>query len=512
MKETKVYLVGAGPGDVGLLTIRAQNLLQEANAVIYDALVGSDILSQVAEGAELIYVGKRAGKHAMKQSDINRTIIDAAQRLGGTIVRLKGGDPFVFGRGGEEMQALHEANIAYDIVPGVTAGIAGAAYCGIPVTHRAISRSVTLITAFSEEGGVPDQDWEALARMGGTLVFYMSMRVVPLIAQRLVTHGMDVSTPAAIISEATHPNQRLHLSTLGVYQDETISYEGYAPGLWVVGNVVEFACTYQWRGGGALQGKSILVTRAEAQASRLVALLQARGATAKLLPIQEISSITDWIEDDSLWGRPRPGAWIAFTSVNGVHQYMQGLSARGVDSRFLSGYGLAAIGPATSEALRAYSLIPDLVPQDNYTARGLADALLGYKGENKPQEVLLPTSRLSSGELAACLMVAGISVRELFIYDNIPIEYTREQVERLFESKLDWITFCSSSAVHHFMNLIERLDLRSKLMDIDLAVIGPITAETLRGYGLAPKAQPTEVTLSALVSAIEEVKEEDTMR
>lgn len=504
MKKTKVYLVGAGPGDAGLLTVKAKNLLQTANAIIYDALVGLDILSQINPNAELIYVGKRAGKHAMKQSEINQTIIDTAERLGGTIVRLKGGDPFVFGRGGEEMQALRKASIAYEIVPGVTAGIAAAAYCGIPVTHRSISRSVTLITAFSEDGGIPDLNWEALVKLHGTLVFYMSMRVVPAIARQLVAHGLDSKIPAAIISQATLPSQLLHLSTLEAYQDENKSYETYTPGLWIVGDVVGFATSYQWQEEKPLLGKRILVTRAEAQASKLVDLLQERGATAKLLPTIHIAPIVGWENEADLWKRPQQGSWIAFTSVNGVHQYMQGLQRRGLDSRFLNGYNLAVIGPATAAVLKQYSLNADLIPDGGYTAKGLAEALLTDKTECSPRSVLLPTSRLSSGELKDHLIERGILVRELFVYDNMPIEYEREEVEMQLEKGLDWITFCSSSSVHHFMALVDRLELRDKLSNINLASIGPVTAEALKEYGLTPKAQPQEATLSALVAAIEE--------
>lgn len=503
MQATKVYLVGSGPGSLDLLTIKAKALLEHAHVVIYDALVGDEILSLASRAAKLIYVGKRAGRHAMRQEEINQTIIETARTIGGVIVRLKGGDPFVFGRGGEEMQALARANIAYEVVPGVTAGIAAAAYCGIPVTHRGVSRSVTLVTAFSEDGGVPDLDWAALVRLQGTLVFYMSMRVVPYIAQQLIAYGMEATTSAAIISQATLPSQQLHTADLSTYQDASQSYEVYAPGLWVVGDVVRFAQSYQWLEVKPLLGKRILVTRAEAQSSKLVALLQERGATVKLLPTIQILPNEGWEDDKALWQKPKEGSWLVFTSANGVHEYMRGLGRRGLDSRFLAGYSLAVVGPATAEALRGYSLSPDLMPRGIYTAQGLAEALLRHRGDMPLREVLLPTSRLSSGELTALLQEAGVRVRELFLYDNAPIQYTRGEVQELFDVGLDWITFCSSSAVHHFMDLIERLGLRAQMSDVSLAAIGPITAEALREYGLYPRVEPQEATLPALVAAIE---------
>lgn len=505
MEGTKVYLVGAGPGDPGLLTLKAKDLLQRASVVVYDALVSPVILSMVRRGAEMIYVGKRAGHHAMKQSEINETLLRVARQHGGTIVRIKGGDPFVFGRGGEEMQALYEADIPYEVVPGVTAGVAAPAYCGIPVTHRSISRSITLITAFSEEGGVPELDWEALARLQGTLVFYMSMRVVSLIAQKLLSYGMRPTTPAAIISRATLPEQQLYISTLADYADESHTYEAYTPGLWVVGDVVDFAHTYQWwQEELPLRGQRILVTRAEAQASKLVTLLEERGAVAKLLPTIEIAPLEGWEQDDTLWCKPQEGSWLVFTSVNGVHQYMGGLRRRGLDMRSLFGYKIAAIGPATSEALQQYALQPDLMPEGDYTARGLATALhRSSESDTFCTNVLLPTSRLSSGELRELLQGWGTAVRELPVYDNVPIGYSREEVEALLDDRLDCITFCSSSAVHHFFALIDKLGLRDRLRDVALAVIGPVTADALRSYGLEAGIQPQRATLPDLVKAIE---------
>lgn len=503
MKVTKVYLVGAGPGAEDLLTLRARQLLDQADAIIYDALVGQNIISTLPRGCELIYVGKRAGRHAMRQEEINEVLINAAQEIGGTIVRLKGGDPFVFGRGGEEMIALRSAGIAYEVVPGITAGIAAPAYCGIPVTQRSVSRSISLITAFSEDLGVPTLDWEALVRTQGTLVFYMSMRVIPQIAQALRQHGMPEQTPAAIISRATLPSQEMHRGTLESYCNESISYDSYSPGLWIVGDVVQFADTYSWLSAQPLRGKRVLVTRAEAQASRLAELLRSHGAEVHLLPTLQIKELDHWYTSSELSGIPQTNTCIAFTSANGVHHYMRGIRRQGLDARALYRCRIAAIGPATADALRSYCLEPDIMPKSLYTARGLSEALLEAHAAESMQGILLPTSKLTSGELKERLENEGIQVQNLFVYDNEPINYTREEVESLLANDLDYITFCSSSAVHHFMELLDRLQLRSRLEDCTLCSIGPVTSDTLRSYHLEPHVVASKATLDSLVEAIE---------
>lgn len=501
---TRVYLVGAGPGAADLLTLKAARLLAEAESVVYDALVGEEILSLVARQARRIYVGKRAGRHALGQGEINDLLVETARSSRGTVVRLKGGDPFVFGRGGEEMQALAEAGIPYEVVPGVTAGIAAPAYCGIPVTHRGLSRSVSLITAATQQGGLPDLDWEALARLGGTLVFYMSMRSVPEICRRLVEAGASPALPAAIISRGTLPTQTLHRATLATYHPDLIDYEAMAPGLLVVGEVVDFAEDYAWHSVQPLAGKRILVTRSEAQASRLESLLRARGAETLLLPTIEI---TPGVGQERVAELPRPDLHtsLLFTSTNGVHYYMQALAKVGRDSRHLGAAHLAAIGPATAQALRSYGLEPDLLPEGDYTARGLLKAFLASPLAEQTRRIWLPTSPLASGELRTGLIEAGYEVEELHVYHNVPRHYEPEELCALLDSRIDWVTCCSSSAVDNLVHLLELHGRRDWLEAISLAAIGPVTAETIERYGLRVSAMPHEATLQALADCLGDV-------
>lgn len=498
----KVYLVGAGPGDAELLTLKASRLLAQAEAVVYDALVGPAILSHLPSHTERIYVGKRAGRHAMTQEEINQTLVEVAQRCEGIVVRLKGGDPFVFGRGGEEMQALRGAGLSYEIVPGVTAGVAAPAYCGIPVTHRGVSRSVSLITAFSKEGGVPELDWAALARLGGTLVFYMSMRVVPIIAERLIASGLRATTEAAIISRGTLPTEQLHTAPISSFVQGYLDYEHYAPGLFVVGDVVTFAKDYAWRPSYPLAGQRILVTRSQAQASRLVEILQERGADTTLLPTIEITPSHDWLSPEAL-RKPNSSTCIFFTSTNGVRYYIEGLQACGQDIRFLGDCTIAAVGPATAKELARYGLQADLMPSSDYSARGLVEAWKDSPMRRQITHAILPTSPLASGELRNGLDNLGLQVSEYHVYDNRPIAYTKDELRELLDEGLDWITFCSSSAVHNFMALLNLHGLQDYATRVPLAAIGEVTAQTIQEYGLCVSAMPAEATLPALADALE---------
>lgn len=498
----KVYLVGAGPGDAELLTLKASRLLAQAEAVVYDALVGPAILSHLPSHTERIYVGKRAGRHAMTQEEINQTLVEVAQRCEGIVVRLKGGDPFVFGRGGEEMQALREADLSYEIVPGVTAGVAAPAYCGIPVTHRGVSRSVSLITAFSKEGGVPELDWEALVRLDGTLVFYMSMRVVPIIAERLIASGLRATTEAAIISRGTLPTEQLHTAPISSFVQGYLDYEHYTPGLFVVGDVVTFAQDYAWRSSYPLAGQRILVTRSQAQASRLVEILQERGADTTLLPTIEITPSHGWLSPEAL-RKPNSNTCIFFTSTNGVRYYIEGLQARGQDIRFFGDCTIAAVGPATAKELARYGLQADLMPSSDYSARGLVEAWKNSPMRQQMTHAILPTSPLASGELRDELASLGLQVSEYHVYDNRPIPYTKDELRELLDEGLDWITFCSSSAVHNFMALLNLHGLQGYATRVPLAAIGEVTAQTIQAYGLSVSAMPAEATLTALADALE---------
>lgn len=497
-----VYLVGAGPSGRDLLTLRAADLLSRASVIIYDALVDRSIHRLFPREAELIYVGKRAGGHALRQEEINALLIEVAERCSGIIVRLKGGDPFVFGRGGEEMMALHQAGIPYQIVPGVTSGIAAPAYAGIPVTHRGISRSLTFVTAFTQESQLPPIDWEALARLGGTMVFYMGMRVVPEIAQALMRAGLGADKPACIISQGTRPAQQTLLTQLGALTPEAYDYEALAPALLLVGEVADFAEDYDWYGQRPLAGQRILITRSEGQSSALEGLLSEAGAEAVVLPSIEIVPLGMTPElEELLAGGERPDWWV-FTSPNGVEAFCALLEGRGLDARFFASSQIAAIGPATAEALKARGLRADLVPSE-HTAVGMANAL-GAVASGAPLSILNPTSRITTGDLTQALSAhPHITCRQVAVYDNRPIAYSREELEGLLSGGFDWLTFCSSSAVHNFVSLMRAHGLEALLRSARLSAIGRMTRTTLEAtYGLRVSACPERPELPLLVEAM----------
>ena len=349
MKKTQVHLVGAGPGDPRLLTRRAYELLSRADIVVYDALVSPEILALIPERAERIPAGKRAAGHSMHQREINALLVELAEQRGGCIVRLKGGDPFVFGRGGEEMLALRSAGIPYEIVPGISSGLAAPAYFDIPITHRGLSQAFTCITAYTEDEGLPELDWTSLAKLPGTLVFYMGMRQVAKISAALLGAGMSAERPAAILSKGTSPEQQLRSETLGAFAASTEDYSALAPGLFVVGEVLSLAAGRQPK---PLEGKRIIVTRAQQQASGLAEGLRAQGAQVRLLPSIEIAERTE--------ARPQLEAvlsdlsrydWLLFTSPNAVQYFFAALERSGRDARALAGLGLAVVGPMTAETL-----------------------------------------------------------------------------------------------------------------------------------------------------------------
>ncbi len=495
MKEfSRVYLVGSGPSDASLLTLRAKELIESADVIIYDALVDSSIHRMFPTKAKLYNVGKRAGAHAMRQEEINALIVSVALSQGGKIVRLKGGDPFVFGRGGEEMQALRNSGISYEIVPGVTAGIAAPAYWGVPVTHRGLSRSVTLVAAFTKDGGLPNLDWQAYAHLDGTLVFYMSMRVVPQIAEALMRAGKGGDVQAAIISEGTRPTQCLVKQELKTFAVGREDYEIYSPGIFVVGEVLEFADQYQWYQKPTLTGKKVLVTRSEGQTSELTALLEREGAEVRVLPTfqiqQELHPTFELNRYKDVF------SVLALTSPNAVHSFMNCLATQGLDARALSIFKtIAVVGPATAKALASYGVRPDITAQV-HTAEGLSKeiALL------KPQRVLLPTSNLGGAILLDALQSQGIEVDCVCVYRNEPIDYKTEDLEQVLES-VDWLTFCSSSAANNFYSLLKSHGLESRV-ESKIGAIGPSTAATLTSLGWSVTAEPSKPDMEEFVAAI----------
>ncbi|MBS5050309.1 MAG: uroporphyrinogen-III C-methyltransferase, partial [Desulfovibrionaceae bacterium] len=370
-----VYLIGAGPGDPGLITCKGLRALSEADVVVYDYLAGDALMAHARPDAERVYVGKVAGNHAMSQSDINRLLVDKAKE-GKVVARLKGGDPYIFGRGGEEAETLADAGVPFEEIPGVTSTIAGPAYAGIPLTHRAAASSVTLITGH-EDPAKPGSvhDWQALARSASTLVFVMGMKNLPDIARNLIDAGLKPDTPAALVHWGTTDHQRSLTSTLADLPDAA-RREGFAnPSIIVVGEVVRLRDKLNWFEKRPLFGRTVVVTRAREQASDSAARFAALGARVIQFPTIAVKPLADHAELDAALDRLPTYDWLVFTSVNGVRFFRERLDTRNLDARALAGIKVAAIGPATAEAVRALGVRPDFVPE-SYVAESVAEGLL----------------------------------------------------------------------------------------------------------------------------------------
>lgn len=498
----KVYLIGAGPGDPGLLTLKGKEALERADVVVYDALANNALLAWTRPEAERIYVGKVAGNHALPQDKINRLIIDKAKE-GKIVARLKGGDPYIFGRGGEEAEELLQAGVPFEEVPGISSTVAGPAYAGIPLTHRSFASSVTLITGH-EDPGKPGSvhHWDALARSASTLVFVMGMKNLPDIAKNLMAAGMDPSTPAALVHRATTARHRSLVSTLADLPAAAVR-EGFTnPSVIVVGGVVSLHDKLNWFERKPLLGKGVVVTRAREQASGLAAQLAELGADVVQFPTIAIRPLDDYSELDTIVAAIAEGDayhWLIFTSVNGVRFFWRRLLRAGWDARILGGVRVAAIGPATAAALRERGIVPDFVP-DRYVAESVAQGLLerGVAG----RRVLLPRAREAREVLPDVLRKAGALVDVIPVYETVPAAVRREDVlERLAEGRIHCVTFGSSSTVENFLSLIPADTLR-RYPDVKLAAIGPITAATLGKHGLPCDIRPEEFTIPALVEAL----------
>jgi uroporphyrinogen III methyltransferase/synthase len=496
-----VSLVGAGPGDEGLITVRGAACLQEADVVVYDHLVSGQLLSYCRRECESIYVGKQAGSHTYRQDDINQLLIRYAQQ-GKLVVRLKGGDPFLFGRGGEEALALAQAGVAFEIVPGVTAGVAAPACAGIPVTHRDVASSVTFITGHEAADKADSSlDWEGIARGGDTLVFYMGVRNIEPIMEALMRYGRGPDTPAALIRWGTTARQQTITATVATIAEEVARTGIQPPAIIMVGEVVRYREQLRWFDTRPLFGRRIVVTRSRAQASELAASLTAAGAQVDQFPTIDIHPVEDVKELDFRLDRISDFAWIVFTSVNGVRIFFERLFERGMDTRSLSGVQIAVIGKATGLETARYGINPDLVP-DQFTSEGTIEAFRSQAIDVKGKKVLLPGSAIAREYIPRKLREMGAIIEQVAVYENRQPRYSREQVEALFDPLPDLVTFTSSSTVEHFVSICTTLGLDPLLSQIMGASIGPITSETARKYGITIGTEAETHTIAGLVEAI----------
>ena len=501
----KVYLIGAGPGDYRLLTLKACDCLKQADTVVYDRLADARILQYAPQDAEYIYVGKASSQHTMTQDKICQLLVDLAKE-GKTVVRLKGGDPFVFGRGGEEALLLQENDLPFEIVPGVTSAISVPAYAGIPVTHRGIAASFAVVTGHEDPTkDNSDINWQQLATATDTVVFLMGVANLPKITAKLMENGRSGDTPVAIIRWGTKAQQQVWTSTVAEAAEMAKREQIKPPCIFLVGNVVKLREKLAWFDNPQLKplfGKRILVTRSRAQASRLTAGLEDLGADCLEAPAIRIQPPADnYAALDKAIGSLADFDWIIYTSANGVEHFFSRLSEAGLDSRSLCGKKICAIGSATAQALEKHGIKADIVPKE-YRAEGILSAMYGKLKEG--DKVLLPRAAEARSILPEELKRQGADVVVAPAYETVAGEADGTALaEELANSSIDAVTFTSSSTVKNLLKLLG--DNASELLkNVKIAAIGPITAETCKKNGLQVTVQAQEYTIDGLIQAVKE--------
>lgn len=521
MKQTgHVLLIGAGPGDPGLITLKALSALQDADIIVYDYLANRAFLSHANKDATTIFVGKKGFTDHVTQDEINELLVRLAEENPeARIVRLKGGDPFVFGRGGEEALALAEHNISFEVIPGVTSGVAAPAYAGIPVTHRHLASSVAFVTGHEDPTKTASSiNWEHLAQGVDTLCFYMGVRNISLIANQLMAHGRSPQEPVALVRWGTTPQQEVLTSTLEAVAAEVERTGFAAPAIIVVGKVAQLRETLAWREGLPLAGKRVVVTRSRTQASRLVSELQDLGAevieypTIAIEPADNPSDLISALENLSAY------TWLVVTSTNGVDYLFDTLLEIGKDARALAGVKVAAIGSATASALIDRGIVPDLIPE-NYVAESLLEAFVD-RGVGAHDRILIARAEQARNILPDGLKACGAQVDVVSAYKTVVDKTapTSLVVEGLQEGSIDAITFTSSSTVTNFVALASEAleggepELIALMNKTSLASIGPVTTETLQARGCSNIIQAEVYTIAGLVKCLIAHLGEDTER
>jgi uroporphyrinogen III methyltransferase/synthase len=499
MSIGKVYLIGAGPGDPGLLTLKGKRCLEEAEVVIYDYLVDTRILTFARSDAELVYAGKKSQSDSIPQAEINRMMVERAL-LGQIVARLKGGDPFIFGRGGEEAEELVAAHVPFEIVPGISSAIAAPAYAGIPVSHRHYSSAVAIVSGHKEVwDNAPHLNWATLAGVGGTLVLLMSTRQLRTNMQRLINHGLPAHTPVALIRWGTRPDQEVLTGTVGTITDLAAEHSFEPPAVTVVGDVVQLRDRLRWFDTKPLFGRRIVVTRPRAQASNFIELLEQQGAEVILCPTIETVPLASYERLDTALDEIASYTWLIFTSVNGVKFFFARLRERKQDIRTLGAVRIAAIGPETARAIEQFHLHVDAMPGEYR-----AEAVIPTLGNIRGRRILLPRAAEARAILPQELQARGARIDEIAVYRTIrPHETRAETLQALFtQGKIDLVTFTSSSTVRNFVSLFSTENIRTLLGAARVGCIGPITADTARDYGLEVAVQPSSYTVPAFAEAI----------
>ncbi|WP_126427965.1 uroporphyrinogen-III C-methyltransferase [Brevibacillus marinus] len=506
MSKGKVYLVGAGPGDPKLITLRGLETIREADCIVYDRLASPRLLDYARADAERIYCGKLPDRHTLTQEEINRLLVEKA--LAGKIVtRLKGGDPAIFGRVGEEAEELVKHGIPFEIVPGITAGIAAPAYAGIPVTHRDYNSSLAIVTGHERpEKTASSINWEKLATAVETIIFYMGVGNLPFIREQLIKYGRSPQTPVALIRWGTTVDQQTVVGTLADIVEKREQAGLTNPAIIIVGEVVSLRDKLQWFEKKPLFGKRILVTRARSQASELSEKISELGGEAYEFPLIKMVPPKDLAPLDEALRKLDQFDWVIFTSVNGVTHFFQRLRELGIDIRTMTGR-LAAVGPKTAEALEAKGLTVSVLPGE-FRAEGLLDRL---KSELKPgQSVLLPRADIAREILPRELRSLGLQVTEVDTYQTVmDAGNQREVVALLAEKAIHIVTFTSSSTVKNFVQALAGYNLQELLDGVRIACIGPITAQTARDLGLPVHIVAADSHIQGLLDAIIESQERE---
>lgn len=504
-KVGKVYLLGAGPGDPELATARALRRLGEADLVLYDALVHPDLLRHCRPGAELVFVGKRAGRPSERQERINARLIEGA-RAGRVVARLKGGDPYLFGRGSEEAEVLAEAGIPFEVVPGVASPLAATAYAGISLTHRDMASSVAYVTATeSPEKDRSSHDWAKLATATQTLVIFMGLRKLDTLVALLREHGRSPATPVAVVQSASLPRQRTVVGTLGDIVERVRAAGLTMPALTIVGPVVRLRETIRWFDTKPLFGKRVLVTRPSGRAAVLSQLLRDEAAEPVQAPTIRIVDPTDPAPLREAVGALARYDWVVFTSRNGVDRFFAEVERQGGDARRFGGARVAAIGPGTAEELALRGIRPDQVPGE-YRGEAVAQVILdAHGGRMEGVRVLLPRAEVARDVLPETLRRAGAEVDVVPAYRSVPPE--GDQVERLralvHGREVDVVTFTASSTVSNLVDLLGE-GAAEALAPLTVASIGPVTTETAERLGLRVDVTAREYTDEGLVTALAE--------
>ena len=487
-----VYLVGAGPGDPGLMTRRSLELIASADAILYDRLIPRGALDGARANAELRYVGKEPGAPALTQEETNELLVQLG-RAGKRVVRLKGGDPFVFGRGGEEAEALAAAGVPFEVVPGVTAGVAAPAYAGIPVTHREAASAVAFVTGH-EDPEKPDSalDWDALARFPGTLVLYMGIKNLPLIAERLAGAGRDAEEAVAVVERGTHPGQRTLVDTLGGIAARVEAEEIRPPAITLVGAVAELRETVAWLERRPLHGEVVAVTRARAQASGLAARLAELGAEVVETPAIRIEPRPVEGELRAAIERIEEYALVCLTSPNGVRLLFDALGAGGRDARTLAGATVAAIGPGTAAELASRGIRADVVPE-RFVAEALVEALEPVDVEGR--RVLVARAAEARSVLPDALRARGAEVDDVALYETVAEPLT--DADRAALERATYVTFTSSSTVRFLLESGARPPAGARIVSI-----GPVTSATAEEHGLGVDVEAERHDIEGLVEAL----------